>query len=85
MPPSETELASGLVPQTVASSLGQCAGCLVCGGTGARQRFVQGGCAVWRCIDGGLEYVAPTPGPSKRAEYYHLAAGAMSCWFTRGA
>jgi len=70
MPHSDTDLSAGLVPQAAPSSLSQSPGCLVCGGTGARQRFVQRGYAVWHCTDCGLEFVAPTPSPSELAEYY---------------
>lgn len=44
--------------------------CIVCGGTHAKQRFVQRGYVVLRCPDCGLEFVAPTPGPAELADYY---------------
>lgn len=52
------------------SSNVQDAGCLVCGGTRSQQRFVYHGYPVLRCLDCGLEYVAPTPSAAELAEHY---------------
>ena len=56
---------------TLASPSVEAAGCLVCGGTQAEQRFVQRGYPVFRCTGCGLEFVAPIPSPSELADYYN--------------
>jgi len=67
---SETDAPAGVATRAIASPPDRSAGCLVCGGTDAKQRFVQRGYAVLRCTDCGLEFVAPTPSPAELAEYY---------------
>jgi SAM-dependent methyltransferase len=67
---SDANVSAEVGKQTIASPLGQPAGCLVCGSTRAEQRFVQRGYPVLRCAECGLEFVAPTPSPSELAEYY---------------
>ena len=67
---SDTNVSAGIAVQTIALAPGQSVSCLVCGGTHAKQRFVQRGYSVLRCADCGLEFVAPTPSPSELADYY---------------
>src|SRR2546430_16585475 len=67
---SETDLPVGVAAHAIPAPTGEAASCLVCGGTGAEQRFVQRGYPVLRCADCGLEFVAPTPSPSELADYY---------------
>jgi SAM-dependent methyltransferase len=67
---SESDISVGTAARKVTSQPGESAGCLVCGGTGAEQRFVQRGYVVLRCTDCGLEFVEPTPSPSELADYY---------------
>ena len=67
---SDANISAGIAVQTIAPPPGQSVSCLVCGGTHAKQRFVQRGYAVLRCADCGLEFVAPTPSPSELADYY---------------
>src|SRR5256885_15602753 len=67
---SEANVSAGMAVQTIATPAGQSISCLVCGGTHAKQRFVQRGYPVLRCADCGLEFVAPTPSPSELADYY---------------
>ena len=67
---SDANISAGIAAQTIASPPGESVSCLVCGGTNAKQRFVQRGYPVLRCADCGLEFVAPTPSPSELADYY---------------
>jgi SAM-dependent methyltransferase len=67
---SDANVSAAVAIQTIASSPGQSAGCLVCGGMHAEHRFVQRGYTVFRCTGCGLEFVAPTPSPSELADYY---------------
>ncbi len=67
---SDANVSAGMAVQTIATPAGQSISCLVCGGTHAKQRFVQRGYPVLRCADCGLEFVAPTPSPSELADYY---------------
>jgi len=62
---------SEIAVDTLASASIQTAGCLVCGGARAEQRFVQRGYPVFRCSDCGLEFVAPIPSPTELADYYN--------------
>src|SRR6266566_1064520 len=67
---SDANVSAGRAVQTIATPAGLSVRCLVCGGTHAKQRFVQRGYPVLRCADCGMEFVAPTPSPSELADYY---------------
>src|ERR1700674_2316559 len=66
----DVNVSAGAAVQSIAPATGQVTGCLVCGGTRTKQRFVQRGYRVLRCVDCGLEFVAPTPSPAELAVYY---------------
>src|SRR5450755_1726676 len=70
MQDSDASISTAVAAPTTALPAEPSAGCLVCGGMRAEQRFVQRGYTVMRCADCGLEYVAPIPSPSELAEYY---------------